>query len=347
MASLPFYDPLRFASRSAPAPRRRPGGAEAPPTPGRGVQRWSRLRAASLLILATLAITPAAGRADNATLVPVADTTLLESAPDNNMGGWYHFTSGTSGSQSQASRNRAVLRFDPAAVIPAGAKITNAVLTLTVVRIPGTAGGGGPVDSTFDLHRLLRPWGEGNKLGDRGFPADPGEASWNCRFEPDQTWSSPGASAPVDFVAAVSAQTPVTGKRTYTFGPTPALLADAQAWLDHPSTNFGWILISENEVAEKTARDFASREDTNNTPTLLLAYQPAAPFRIDQLTLQTNGAALRFVQPAGVAYAVEWRADLDLLAWATLTNLPAPPALTNVVVLDPLGPPRRLYRLRR
>ena len=55
------------------------------------------------------------------------------------------------------------------------------------------------------------------------------------------------------------------------FESTSALVADLQRWLDHPEENFGWALVSEDEVTEKTARSFASRE-SGFGPLLTLQY---------------------------------------------------------------------------
>ena len=56
------------------------------------------------------------------------------------------------------------------------------------------------------------------------------------------------------------------------------MVADAQAWLDTPATNFGWILIG-NEAQLKTAKRFNSRENPNssNRPVLTLDYFPPGP----------------------------------------------------------------------
>jgi hypothetical protein len=38
------------------------------------------------------------------------------------------------------------------------------------------------------------------------------------------------------------------------------MAADIQAWLDNPSSNFGWVLLGK-EGAEATAKRFDSREN--------------------------------------------------------------------------------------
>jgi hypothetical protein len=50
------------------------------------------------------------------------------------------------------------------------------------------------------------------------------------------------------------------------------LVEDLQNWLNNPAANFGWMLISDSEGVEFTARRFASREDSVNSPILTVQY---------------------------------------------------------------------------
>lgn len=129
-------------------------------------------------------------------LSPVADTFLSEFSPDHNTGG---HTNVAAGSVSNGTRTRALLRFDIAANVPAGATITNVALRLQVTRV--IMGGG--VHSSFDLRRTLTPWNEGAQTGNLGAPAGPGEATWNHRRAPDVPWNAPGGAMGLDFAAAV------------------------------------------------------------------------------------------------------------------------------------------------
>jgi hypothetical protein len=284
--------------------------------------------------------------ADTVILRPAADTTLFESSPNDNMGAWTHVAAGTTGSAGDRTRNRGLIKFDVAGQIPKSAVIQKAVLTLKVTGIPGSMGGGGSVSSNFELRRVASSWGEGDKLGDRGFPADPGEATWNCRFAPAQRWSTPGAAAPADFSNVVSASQFIAGNGAYIFDSTPALVADVQAWLNSPETNFGWILMSQAESTAKTARKFASREDTNNAPILSIEYTAPAVPRINRVEIQTNQFSLSFTAQAGQNYIVEFRDSVAVGTWSILTNLAAPSAITNAFVFDAISPGRRFYRLR-
>ncbi|HZI33703.1 MAG TPA: DNRLRE domain-containing protein, partial [Candidatus Binatia bacterium] len=185
--------------------------------------------------------------ADSVTVSPVADTTLFETTPTNNLGAEATLVCGTTAS---GFRNRTVLKFDAAAQVPAGTVITSATLTLTVVKVnPFT-----PVSATFELHRLLQSWGEGTGAGfNRGLGATNGEATWNARVFPDDLWSSPGAAVDTDYVAAVSSSAFIGGPGGYPLSSTPALVADVQSWLDDTNSNFGWILICTDEATPFTS----------------------------------------------------------------------------------------------
>ncbi len=137
----------------------------------------------------------------------------------------------------------------------------------------------GYASSEFGLHRVLSPWGEGNKspVSNPGFglPATAGEATWNDRFALQSApWNAPGGVAGSDYAAAASSGTFIydVGSSPYVFASTPALVSDVQGWLNNPVGNFGWMLISQSENVDFTARRFASREDLARAPVLEIQY---------------------------------------------------------------------------
>ena len=205
---------------------------------------------------------------DSVTLTASADTHLFEPAPDNNAGGNPTFIAGAN---FNLKRSRGLVKFDLTGQIPSNATIQSVSLTLTVTMVPAT-----PTDSTFDLRRVVVDWGEGtgfSNSGDAGRAAVAGEATWNNRFHPSTPWSAVGAAAPGDFSSTVSASRFVHLQGAYTFSSTPAMVADVEQWLADPSTNFGWIVMSESEATTGTHRTFASRENSaNNGPTLVVQY---------------------------------------------------------------------------
>jgi hypothetical protein len=209
--------------------------------------------------------------ADTISVQPTADTTLIESAPDNNLGGGEFLNAGTAGN---GNRNRSLLLYDLSSLVPSGSVITSAQLTLDIVHQPSI----GQQNSIFSLRRVLQSWGEGVQIPadpgspGQGAPAAPGEATWNSRFAPDNAWSQPGGKAGVDFSATISSAAFVGGVgEQVDFGSTPALIADVQSWVDQPQANFGWMLMTESEEIGKTARGFASRE-SGFGPTLTIEF---------------------------------------------------------------------------
>jgi len=283
-------------------------------------------------------------RAVTIVLTPVADTTLIENSPTNNMGGTNYFNAG---SNMHGERNRAVLRFDLAGAIPAGSKIKTVTNLFTVMQSPADM----PASSIFDLHRLLTPWGEGDKTtsgmgAGRGAPATTNEATWLDRFAfANAPWTSPGAAATNDFMAASSAEQFIVdaGSSPYNF-TSGQLVADVQFWLDNPPANFGWLLKTRDETTPSTARRFASREDTNNAPQLVIEF--IAPPQINGAQISGNQMRFNFLEEAGQSYTVQFRDSFSPAnAWATLTNISAPSADTNAMVFDGLGGSKRFYRV--
>lgn len=211
--------------------------------------------------------TPGSTREQTVELVPVRDTTLIESALGElgNGAGSGLFVGRTR--QPRDSRRRALLVFDAAGAIPAAAQVVSVTLTLTLVH---THAG----DEPIALHRVLTAWGEGESKtpGGRGAPAAPGDATWLNTFFPDQRWSRPGG----DYAATPSAVATAGGAGVYTWGPTAQMAADVQHWLvAGPRHTFGWLLLG-NETVEGTAKGFASRESEEPAarPRLRVTFRP-------------------------------------------------------------------------
>jgi hypothetical protein len=304
------------------------------------------LRLISFLALRALLLTGLAAFTQHAlahtetiSLHPVADTSLFEMAPDNNLGGASNVVSGTNG---QLAKSRTLLRFDIAGNIPAKATITAVTLTMTVSALPG---GSVSDETTFNLHRLTRSWGEGSKSGNNGAAAGPGEATWKARLFPDSAWSQPGAAAPEDFVGEPSASMIVTGLGAYNF-ESNHLIADVQNWLADPSKNFGWILVNGSETTSRSARRFASRE-SDEPPALLVQYiHESDEFKIDEVQISEKYLLLHLNFPAGKAYSVQFRDSLSAASWQVLTNFPVQEVFQHFVLADPRGPhSQRFYRV--
>jgi Immunoglobulin domain/Bacterial Ig domain len=211
--------------------------------------------AVALFLLAAIANW---GTAATVTLNPVADAYIRQFDPDRTLGDYGSepsLVSGALGSRAQFEVRRALLRFD-LSQIPAGAVVSSATLKITVVMVPMT-----PNNSTFDIRRVLQLWTEGG-------------VSWNSRLGAGTPWQVPGATGSADAISTPSSFVAVGSANftEYTFSSMAGLVADVQGWINNPSSNFGWLLISEDEVTPQTARRFGAREDPVHPPVLTVNY---------------------------------------------------------------------------
>ncbi|MCB1809955.1 MAG: DNRLRE domain-containing protein [Candidatus Competibacteraceae bacterium] len=245
----------------------------------------------SLIILSVMSLEPTAA-ATTVVLSASKDTTLY-GPPENsgtfteraNGSGDYLFA-GRVGSEGNWALRRALLAFDIAAAIPAGAVITYAELRLHLSNAPPDT-----VPITLFLHRLTIDWGEGatNATGPEGQGAPPenDDATWFQRFygrDPAELWTNPGAEG--DYLASVSSSTVIGDIETvYSWPCTSELLADVQTWLDTPASNFGWILLG--DAGGFSARRFNSRDSVQNPgistppPELIITYESAGTILTD------------------------------------------------------------------
>ena len=265
-------------------------------------------------------------------LTPVADSYIQQFSPDLASGSESTMVSGELGLSAANELRRAFLRFDLSSALPAGATVSAVTIQITVTKVPFT-----PTNSVFDLRRVLESW-------------DESQITWNSRLTATP-WEQPGALGPLDSASGASSSVFVAGASRYTFGSTPALVADVQSWVDNPNANFGWLLISEGEGIPQTARHFATREDTNNAPVLSIIYsapQPAAAVAvtISPPAIVDNQIQFSFYADSNLTYAVEFRPAFNGGDWQTLTNLPAQAASATIQIIDPITAGGRFYRVR-
>jgi hypothetical protein len=173
------------------------------------------------------------------------------------------------------SIRRGLVAFDVAGNVPAGATIT--AVTLTMRETSGLNG-----DRTMELHRALADWGESSSFqnGGAGAPPQNGDATWLYRFYDagnpgaSATWSTPGG----DFSAAVSSSVVVSDDLgagqlfSWTSVGNPQMLADVQSWLDNAASNFGWLLVTDESVAQTVKR--LNSGETATAPALEITYVP-------------------------------------------------------------------------
>lgn len=230
-----------------------------------------------------------------------------------------------SGTRNNGATDRGLLRFDLSS-IPANAVFESARLRLHVVMIPRS-----PATSTFELFRLLTPWGA--------------DATW-ASATAGVPWSGPGAVAGVDYAATASASQLVTVSGPYEFGPEPRLIADLREWLNDPLANQGWLLKSDAEGTPQSARHFGSSESAQ-PPELLIEYSlPPAPPRLTSLSVEESNFIFHIQASPGSICHIESRETIDSGPWMPVTNAPAGPATNDIVITVPLNAPHRFYRAR-
>lgn len=169
------------------------------------------------------------------------------------------------GRTAQLATRRALVSFDVASAIPAGATIASAKLVLEMNMTVA-----GPTD--VELHRVTADWGEGasNAAGQEGAgtQAQTNDATWTHRLYPATTWTTNGG----DFDAAASAVTSVDQAGPYSW-TSFAMANEVQSWLNAPATNLGWIVVG-TESGPATAKRFLSRNSPTLGPRLVIDYTP-------------------------------------------------------------------------
>lgn len=245
--------------------------------------------------LALTSIFAASASAATISLSPSKDATIYQNNPNNGSGGGPGLFAGTN---SGLSPRRALIAFDIASAVPAGATITGAQLTMVIGQIAGSGGGDGFQDPVAGLHAVSQDWGEADTgfttnpgLGgtSQGTPAKNGDVTWNSAFHNSKLWTTAGGD--FDPIASASLKLGNNQGEVSTWLSTPDLVSDVQLWLDSPATNFGWILVNTNETAAQTFRAFYSSDyvDVNVRPFLQVTYVIPEP---GTLVLASCGALI-------------------------------------------------------
>lgn len=242
--------------------------------------------------------------ASGVTIAPSLDNTLFQDATGSlsNGAGPAVFA----GNNGQSLARRALLRFDVAGNVPAGALIGDVSLTMNVSNATDA------IPRTFALHRVLGAWGEGTSStsGGGGAPATAGDATWLDRFWPGSPWESAGG----DFEPAASGTRMVADVGSYTW-TDPAMVSDVQAWLDDTTHNFGWVLLGEEHLPN-TARRFDSRE--NIVPAARPALTIQYTVRVGVEGSAVSGVALAPCHPNPAAGPIRFEFSLSAPARAAL-----------------------------
>jgi hypothetical protein len=290
------------------------------------------------LLLMALASLPA--HAASVTNIADADTTIFSLAPDSNHGRTESMIVG--GVRTDGLKGRGLVRF-AVTNVPPGSVVTNVTLRLRVTRRNSA---GSP--AVVGLHRLLSSWGEGTKDDQRGGQAaTEGEANWGFRFFGGTAWAQPGGAGGSDYAPVPSATNLFNLPASYTFS-SPALAADVQTWIDQPSTNHGWILISQREDINRTARRVATRENTGSEPTLIIEFSPPPPVeppRFSGIRQDGESVELRFTALADNFYDVRAISDLTSTNWSVVTNVTSRFVDAEAIIRQPLAEARRFFQL--
>ena len=225
----------------------------------------TQLLPTTLIVFTALA---SSSSADVLVLDAAKDNTLYEDAGGalSNGAGEYIF----SGKTAMSLLRRGLIQFDVAGSVPAGSTIESVRLILDMDMTIAS-------DQDVSLHEVLADWGEGASdapgMEGTGTAAAAGDATWLHTFYSSAFWTTAGG----DFDPTASATTSVKTAGTYTWGTSAGLVADVQGWLDTPASNFGWILVHDDEVTVTTAKRYASREhsDASLRPRLEIGFTPA------------------------------------------------------------------------
>jgi len=222
-------------------------------------------------------------------VTPIKDNTLYETTDGglSNGAGISLFA----GRTSSGSIRRALMMFDVSGMVPSGATIESASLTLNMTKTNAGAGA-----QTMTLHPVRADWGEGASAssgqGGSGATAQSGDATWLHTFFDTASWATPGG----DFDDTASADATVDGLGFYTW-TSAAMVNDVQDWLDRPGENFGWILVG-NESSPVTTKRFDSRESffEGNWPTLSITFSTATATE-NETGIGTFGLSQNFPNP--------------------------------------------------
>ncbi|MAG58244.1 MAG: hypothetical protein CMJ83_18310 [Planctomycetes bacterium] len=203
-----------------------------------------------------------------------------------NGSGQYFFAGKTNGGVIR----RAVIAFDVATVVPAGATITAATFSARCSKTTA-----GPVNMSLQV--LTSDWNEGpsNPFGNEGGGtlAMVGDTTWLHTNNPGMFWAVAGG----DFVAGSSATTSVGGAGIVYTWTSPGVIADVQSWLDLPALNFGWLMKGPETAPLGTAKRFDSVQSpfAANRPSLQITYLTGTPASVSVTgtgCVGSSGAAL-------------------------------------------------------
>jgi hypothetical protein len=222
---------------------------------------------ACLWVVTCLAFAQSILRGATIVIPPSKDNTLYEDITGSLSNGQSDLYVGKTSENDGFHLRRGLIAFD-LSQIPTGATIDSVSLSLFVSKMAPAAS-----SVSVSLHVALQDWGEGaSSGGGSGAPAAPGDATWLHRFHESALWTTPGG----DYRQSASAITTVTtSDRSFTW-VGGSLSGDVQAWVNNPSSNFGWFIRGVENINE-TAIKINSGESSANVPQLTVTYTIPEP----------------------------------------------------------------------
>jgi hypothetical protein len=173
-----------------------------------------------------------------------------------------------------SDKNRPVIAFDQTSVeiAAAGETLQSAKLRLYIT---DNGNNWGPTGRNIAMHSLTQNWEEGNGWNTGNNISGNGNGvTWNCPVDTDISnnqddcitqWN--GGS----FTSIATDTVLITNNMVNQFIEFD-VTSDVQAFLDGTQNNFGWI-IKKGDEALNGSLDFASKEDFNNHPKLILTFE--------------------------------------------------------------------------
>jgi len=223
----------------------------------------------TLTLLLLFAITCGVTLGDPVPFPASKDNTLYQSTTGSLSNGQGIFVFAGRTNETSNFLRRGVIAFNLSS-IPSNATVTAVSLNLFLVKMGPVAPG------NITVHKALRDWGEGNSNagspGGHGASAQTNDTTWLHNFFNASFWTTPGG----DFSAAPSATAFVEVEGVYHVWSGAGMVADVQAWVSNPASNFGWFIIG-NEIDQGSAAKFATSENSTNPPRLDVTFTTSPP----------------------------------------------------------------------
>ncbi len=212
----------------------------------------------TLALFLVLILSSSAYAQQHVTVLAEQDATLYENDTGSlgNGTGDHNFV-GRTGSNGGNALRRTVIKFPDVGVeIPNSAAIDSVFFTFFVNKV-----GNARLPKTITLNTVTTPWtfGESDPSGNegQGTQALENDATWIHSSFPDDTWDSPGG----DFIVDTLAVGEITGTGSYTFKGSEAFIDLVQGWKDSTISNYGIMILGEENLSQSTSIRFASVEN--------------------------------------------------------------------------------------